>query len=65
MKQYIVNVGNIGNIDCTTKEQAIVLFNDYVTQSKNNIGRAAGEDVCIFEDGEPIMEYWGTLNETE
>jgi len=58
--KYVVNVGNIGNIDCESKEDALKTYNEYVQQSKSGYGRASGESVILLEDGEPIKEYFGT-----
>jgi hypothetical protein len=56
-KEYIVNVGNIGNIQCKNKKEALKTFNEYVRQSKAGYGRAGEENVCIIEDGEPSLTY--------
>lgn len=63
--EYIVNVGNIGNIEYDTKEEAEAAYDEYVEQSMSNHGRAAGEDVTLMIDGEPVKEYFGTLGEEE
>jgi hypothetical protein len=60
---YFVNVGNIGNISCINKKEAIKCYNEYVRQSKSNYGRAAGEDVFLLINFEPEREYYGTQNE--
>lgn len=57
---YSVVVGNIGVIQCKNQKEAIKTYNEYVKQSKNLIGRAAGEDVTLMIDGEPTKEYYGT-----
>ena len=60
--KYIVTVSNIGNMDYTSKKLAIDCYKTYVTLSKNNITRAAGEDVTLFEGDNILMEYSGTIN---
>jgi len=63
MFQYEIVVGNIGTVVTTNlRQEAIKSYNDYVSFSKLDYGRAAGEDVTLFEDGEPIMEHTGHLN---
>ena len=58
--RYTVNVGNIGNIECGTLAEAKKVFAEYCIQSKNNHGRATGEDVFIIDrTGEIIAEYYG------
>jgi len=61
-KNYTVSVGNVGNIEYTSKKLAIECYNTYVSLSKNNQTRASGEDVVLFENGEPMsgFEYFGT-----
>jgi hypothetical protein len=59
---YEVIVGNIGRVfKGSHYPDAIQTFKDYKQQSKENLGRAAGEPVTLLEDGEPINEYEGTL----
>jgi hypothetical protein len=65
MSEYVVNVGNIGNVECKNKKEALEVFKDYVEQSKSGRGRAAGESVYVLEDGEPIKEYIGTYQESK
>ena len=60
---YIVNVGNIGNIECITKSKAIEVFNLYKEKSIANIGRGAGESIALFENDNIIKEYFGTLDQ--
>lgn len=61
-KQYTVNVGNIGNIPCTDKKEALKTFDAYVEQSKSNYGRAAGESVMLFEDDVIIKDFVGSID---
>lgn len=56
-KTYTVNVGNVGNMEYTSKKLAIECYKTYVTLSKNNEGRAAKEPVILFEGEDILMEY--------
>ena len=60
MREIIVNVGNIGNIGCSTLDEAKTTFNDYVKQSVAGTGRASGESVFLMIDGEIYQEFIGT-----
>lgn len=55
--KYYVNVGNIGNIFSSNKREAMKTYRDYVKISKDGIGRAGGENVCLMIDGEPEIEF--------
>ena len=64
--RYEVIVGNIGNVIRTNNEQvARESFNKYVEISKEENGRVSGEDVTLFDNGEPIEEYFGTLRDND
>jgi hypothetical protein len=56
--EYVVSVGNIGNIECKTRAEANKTFALYVKQSKgfSGMSRAYMEDVCLMIDGEPLNE---------
>ncbi len=57
-----VVVGNMGTVyagDNTNRAEKT--YNLYVQYSKDGYGRAAGEDVTWFVDGEIHEEYIGTL----
>lgn len=58
MMRYTILVGNIGNIPADTKKEALTIFDQYVEESKNGHGRASGEHVTLFEDDEPLKEYF-------
>jgi len=60
--EYQVNVGNIGNIACDNKKEAIKTYNEYVRQLKSNYGRSGGESVSLLVNGEPEREYFGTVD---
>lgn len=66
MKQkhsYEVTIGNIGNVHTgNSLRDAQKSYSEYVNQSKAAIGKAAGESVTLWRDGEPIKEYAGTLD---
>lgn len=60
---YSVSVGNVGTIGYyTNKKNAIKVFQTCVEQSLSDIGRAGGEDVTLWKNGEPIKEYIGSLS---
>lgn len=60
MPNYSVLVGNIGTVyDGPDKVTADLEFAAYVGQSRSRYGRAAGEPVTYFCDGEIIDEYPG------
>lgn len=60
--EYEVVVGNIGSVyRGKYLGAALIKFVSYKQQSKDGYGRAAGESVTLFQDGEPIKEYQGTL----
>ena len=58
-KVYQIVVGNIGTIDCENRKEAFRLFSNLQGILKNGYGRAAGEDVTLFCDGEILKEYTG------
>jgi hypothetical protein len=66
MAKYEVLVGNIGSvINTDSLKEAQDAYDTYVEQSKQDRGRACGEDVCLMEDGEPIKEHSGSLHDEE
>ena len=56
-----VTCGNIGTVYSGNGTEAKRHFAEYRSQSKNNYGRAAGETVTLWKDGEPVKEFDGTL----
>lgn len=65
-KIYVVSVGNVGNMEYTNKKIAIKCYKTYVTLSKNNQTRAAGEYVCLIDENGLVMEeYFGTISQSE
>lgn len=61
--EYQVIVGNIGIIyDGDSYEDAITIYDDYVDASKHKNSRVAGENVTIMQDGDPMVEYFGDIN---
>ncbi len=61
-KLYSVVVGNVGTVYAGDKfREAQRSYTSYVAISKEPCGRAAGEDVTMFRDGEIVKEYIGTL----
>lgn len=66
MNNYTVLVGNIGMVlDCQNKAEAEATYREYVSQSKTGVGRAGGETVSFFKNGELFKEYIGTRDITE
>ena len=66
MKAFQVVVGNIGHVyDGSNYMQACAKYKTYVEQSKSNYGRAAGEPVTMFHNGEIKREYFGTLEQQD
>lgn len=64
--KYQVIVGNIGTVcDTDDRADAIDEYEDYVLFSEQGHGRASGEPVTLFEDGEIIREHEGMNHETE
>ena len=56
---YNVLVGNIGHVYAgTSLEKAKADFEEYKSQSINGYGRAAGEQVSLLENGEPLFEHF-------
>ena len=63
MNRFEVIVGNIGTVyDGDNRGLADQDFAAYVRLSKAGYGRASGEDVTLFVDGEPEMEHDGWLS---
>lgn len=63
---YEVTCGNIGTVySGDSREEARQKFATYVEQSKSERGRAGGEDVVLWENGEPIEEFDGSLHQSE
>lgn len=61
--QYEVVVSNVGKMTYKSKKLAIECYNAYVTLSKRNETRAAGEDVTLLRNGKIIQEHAGTMAE--
>jgi hypothetical protein len=58
MSNYQVIVGNIGLVhESNNLITARGAYGEYKRQSQSNYGRAAGEAVTLFKDGEPHVEY--------
>ena len=58
--QYMVVVGNVGTVYSGPDfDAAVDAFGDYRERSRTLRGRAAGEDVTLFEGEWPIREYDG------
>lgn len=62
--KYEVTVGNLGSvIETESYEEAKATFNEYVELSETQYGRVAGEFVILWENGEPIEEHLGDLDQ--
>lgn len=58
MTTYELIVGNIGTVYRGPSEAiAVAEYDDYVEISKSGYGRAAGEEITLFKDGEIIKEH--------
>lgn len=58
-----ITVGNIGEVFKTSKrKEASDIFRHYCDASDSFQGKAAGEDVALLRDGEPILEHQGLLS---
>jgi len=56
---FEVVVGNIGTVFVGSEREAKIKFNVYMAQSIGNYGRAGGEDVTMFRNGEIVREFVG------
>lgn len=62
---YEVIVSNLGKVwEGTNPVIADGIFGNYRQLSINGYGRAAGEDVSLWCDNEPIREHHGTTTES-
>jgi hypothetical protein len=63
MPLYEVISGNIGRVYAGNRlKLAREAYAEYARQSEDGYGRAAGEDVLLLKDGEPLCAYFGALN---
>ncbi len=53
----------IGNVYSGNGTEAKRVFATYREQSQTNYGRAAGEDVTLWKDGEPVKEFIGSRSQ--
>lgn len=57
---YSVVVANIGQVhEGYDKMAAEIAYDHYVTLSVKQMGRAAGEDVTLWREGDVIQEHCG------
>lgn len=62
-KHYEVLVGNIGTVwSGSNGAEAMREYGQWKRLSKGTQGRASGEDVTLFKDGEILFEHHGRLN---
>lgn len=60
MPKYEVHVGNVGTVHTGHDESAALqAFNEWVKVAQETVSRAAGENVLLMEDGEPMKEHEG------
>ncbi len=63
---YEVYCGNIGRVyESDSRDEANSVYDIYVGQSMDNYGRAAGENVTMFQDNEIVKEYYGSEDYAE
>ena len=63
MANYTVVVGNVGTVyDGPSLYTAHLAFEEYLSQSQSNYGRAAGESVVCLENDEILWEHVGLLD---
>jgi len=59
---FQVIVGNIGMVHQSLDyDEAVKHYAEYIEQSRSGVGRAGGESVTLWQDGEPMREYIGTI----
>lgn len=60
---YEVIVGNIGTVyRGNSKVEALKKYSTYVKASKSSYGRASGEGVDLFKDGDVIKSHVGRIS---
>ena len=63
---YEVIVGNVGRVyEGTSKREADKVYHDYIEISRSGHGRAGGEEVALFVDGEFVDAYSPVHDEDE
>lgn len=64
---FSIVVSNIGNVSEGLKSEKLAYeeFYNWVKHSKDSHGRASGEDITLFKDGEVIEEHIGFLHNQE
>jgi len=56
--KYTVVIGNIGTVyDGDSEAAARTIYASYVRSAQSGVGRAAGEQVTLFGDGEVVEEH--------
>ena len=65
MKNQII-VGNIGCVlNTDSLKECLITFKEYKAQSESGIGRAGGEDIVWFKNGEPYREFIGFISKSQ
>lgn len=64
---YSVTYANIGCVcgPATSYADALKDYVHYIEASQRAVGRAAGEDVTLWKDGEPFHEYYAPVTTDE
>lgn len=65
MSTYSVVVSNVGTVatDISNPVLARKEYGEWVSASKSLYGRASGESVTLFNNGDIELEYFGTNEE--
>jgi hypothetical protein len=64
--RFEVTVGNIGSVyRSDNSDIAWAKWAEYVEDSKTGLGRAGGEEVVLWDNGEPKLIHEGTVDKGE
>lgn len=65
MSNYSVVVSNVGTVADNMNNPILARkeYGEWVKAAKAPHGRASGENVTLFKDGEPVIEHYGTSEE--
>lgn len=64
VNSYEIEVENLGRIIVgESYNDATVLYNNYVNESKNNSGLPAGGNITLLNNGNVMKSYIGTLHQ--
>lgn len=63
---FLVTVGNIGDVGTfTSKKAAVECYLDYLDASHAPYGRASGQSVILFSNGDIVCEHLGAMEEQQ